>query len=74
MSPGYFLQQDINYALGSVAVPERGNPARFALARQGVTGGSDYFLRISANQQISAVGAKWHQANDRSVRQNCRSG
>jgi hypothetical protein len=56
MSPGYFLQQNFNYALGSVAVPERGNPASFAPARQGTTGGSDYLTGISANQQICALG------------------
>jgi len=56
MSPGYFLQQNFNYALGSVAVPERGNPASFAPARQGITGGGDYLTGISANQQICALG------------------
>ncbi len=54
--PGYFLQQNFNDALGSVAVPERWNPASFALARQGTTGGSDYLTGISANQQICALG------------------
>ncbi len=38
-----------------MAVPKRGNPASFALARQGITGGGDYLARISTNQQICAL-------------------
>jgi len=39
-----------------MAIPQRGNAACFALARQRITGGGDNRARISTNEQIGAFG------------------
>src|SRR5229473_327718 len=56
MVPGYLPQQNIDDSLGRVAVPEWGDAAGFAPAREGVAGGGDDLGRIGANQQVCAFG------------------
>src|SRR5713226_3505198 len=56
MVSGYFLQQNIDNALGCMAVPERRYAANFAPACQGVTGGGHNLGGIGANEEVCALG------------------
>jgi hypothetical protein len=51
---GGILQKDIHYALGGVAVPERGDAAGLAGSREDDLGSGNDFCRICADEEICA--------------------